>query len=48
MLLVAPMRELCCVFFIYFLLLEAIALTGSVATEPARVGGVCLHFLHGT
>lgn len=31
-----------------FLLLEANALTGSVATEPARVGGVCLHFLHGT
>lgn len=30
-------------------LLEALDLTGSVATELARVGGVCLHFfLHGT
>ena len=29
------------------LLLEAVALTGSVATEPVRVGGVCLHFYMG-
>lgn len=29
------------------LLLEAVALTGSVATESVRVGGVCLHFYMG-
>lgn len=35
-----------CGFFV--LLLVAVALRGSVAKEPVRVGGVCLHFLHGT
>lgn len=27
---------------VFCLLLEAVALTGSVATEPVRVGGVCV------
>lgn len=39
-LLVALMQD----FSFFLLLLEAIALTGNVATEPVRVGGVCLHF----
>lgn len=40
-------RNICGVLFkvfFFFLLWEAVALTGSVATEPVRVGGVCLHF----
>lgn len=35
-------------YYYYYLLQEAVALTGSAATQPVRVGGVCLHFLHGT
>lgn len=48
MLFAARMQDLWCFVLFFFLPLEAVALTGSVATEPVRVGGVCLHFLHGT
>lgn len=49
MLFAACVQDLWCFVFCFFLLLEAVDLTGSVATEPVRVGGVCLHFfLHGT
>lgn len=40
------MLQRVCAVSLYILLLVAVALTGSVATQPERVGGVCLHFFY--